>query len=214
MKNAIAIALLAGLASVSAADVQVTEIYAGISGEDGTPDWFEITWNGVGTFDTAGLYYDDDSADPAVNAQLSSIILNSGDVAIFLISNDVADFALFADVWGTVANIGLVDGSGLGQGGDAVNLFDGNTAGANLLASAAYPAFNDNFFSTWDFTSGSATASVLGVNGAYESNAFFNDNVGGPNNEVTLIGSPGVIPTPGSIALLGLAGAIISRRRR
>lgn len=214
MKKMIALALIGGLAASAMAQVQITEVYAGIGGPDGTPDWFEVTWNGVGTFDTGTLYYDDDSADPTVNSNLSSFVLNSGGVAVFLLTSSAADIAIFNSVWGGVGNVGIVDGSGLGQGGDAVNLFDGNTAGATLLANATYPAFADDFFSTWDFTSGSAVASTLGVNGAYASSAFFNDSVGGANNEVVLIGSPGVVPTPGSIALLGFAGALAGRRRR
>ena len=56
--------------------------------------------------------------------------------------------------------------------------------------------------------------SVLGVNGAFASETFFNDNLGLPNNEATLVGSPGVVPAPGAAALLALGGLVGARRRR
>jgi len=52
------------------------------------------------------------------------------------------------------------------------------------------------------------------VNGAYESNAFFNDNLGLPGDQATLIGSVGTVPTPGSAALLLTGGLVGLRRRR
>lgn len=212
------IALLALIAGTSAAsaDLAVTEIYAGLTGEDGTPDWFELTWTGVGTFDTGSLFFEDDSADPLNAGSMTSFVLNSGESAVFLLGGGAADITDFTNIWGSVANLGVANGGGnLGQGGDGVFLFDGNSAGANLIATASFPAYNGDELATFEIDAmGNASFSVAGVNGAYESNAFFNDNIGGANNEVTLIGSPGVVPTPGAAALLGLGGLMAGRRRR
>ncbi len=64
-------------------------------------------------------------------------------------------------------------------------------------------AFNGITFSNPSGASGLVnTLSSVGVNGAFTSVA------GGE------VGSPGLIPTPGAVALLGVAGLVSGRRRR
>ncbi|MFI4862500.1 MAG: PEP-CTERM sorting domain-containing protein [Phycisphaerales bacterium JB063] len=223
--------LLTGLAVAGSAHAdavfEITEIYAGMTGEDGTNDWFEVTNTGDMAGDTGTLYYDDDSADPTEDANLTSFILAPGASAIFLVADDDTDFEddtnpgadlfeQFTNIWGSVANLGLTHGGGaLGQSGDTIFLYDGNTAGANQVASAMFDGSFENNGATIDFLTGPA-ASVVGVNGAFESAVFFNDNIGGGTNsdEITLVGSPGVVPEPGSLALLVTAGLATLRRRR
>ena len=206
----------ATFASVASGNIYISEVYAGMTGEDGTEDWFELTWTGAGTFDTGTLFYDDGSADPTVNASLTSFILNTGESAIFLIDSGAAEVSQFATVWGNVANVGVTtDGGGLGQSGDSVYLFDGNTAGANVVATVDTPGYNGNEVATFQYdVNGVASFSTLGDAGVFESNAFFNDNIGGPSEMITLLGSPGVVPAPGAVALLGLGGLVGSRRKR
>jgi hypothetical protein len=213
-----AIALAAGTAS---AELTVTEAFVGLSGEDGTVDWFELTNTGNSAMDTASLVYDDDSADIADGGQLDSFMLAPGESAVFLISDDNEpsnedDFTTatgeFDAIWGAGINVGLTNGGGnLGQGGDAINLF--SVSDMMLISTTDTPGALSGNLQTIDFVSG-ATASVLGVNGAFESNPFFNDNLGLPGNEAILVGSPGVIPAPGAAALLSVAGLAAARRRR
>src|SRR5262245_36792513 len=97
-------ALTAALTVQSAsatAGLQITEVYFGLSGDDGTPDWFEITNYGDATGDTGTLYYDDESADPTVNGQLDSILLAPGASAVFLIEAGTGDIDTFASIWGS-----------------------------------------------------------------------------------------------------------------
>lgn len=212
----IAAAGVASAASFASAELYISEIYSGLSGEDGTVDWFEVTWTGAGSYDTGALFFEDDSMDPTNAGVLSSFILGTGQSAVFLIDAGAEDLAAFTALWGSVANVGFAaGGGGLGQSGDGVFLYDGNSAGASLITSQEFTGDHNDSLATWEFDAmGNARYSVLGENGAYESAAFFNDNLGLPNNEATLIGSPGAVPTPGALALVGLGGLAGARRRR
>ncbi|MEZ6242753.1 MAG: hypothetical protein R3B57_06885 [Phycisphaerales bacterium] len=206
---------VAGLCAVASADLQITEAFVGLDGEDGTADWFEVTWTGVGTFDTGTLWYDDDSADFGSAVQLSSIILNSGDSAVFLIGG-AGEIATFASVWGAGGNIGLATGgAGLGQSGDAVTLFDGGGTLVDAVNTVGDHTLSGSMVFTFQYDdAGVQSDSVLGVNGAYESNQFFNDNLGVAGDMISIVGSPANLPTPGALALLGLGGLTATRRRR
>ena len=83
-----------------------------------------------------------------------------------------------------------------------------------IESSAVFSSGFENLNATIDFTSGSAMLSVLGLNGGYESESFFNDNLGLPGDQATIIGSIGLVPTPGSASLLIIGGLVGMRRRR
>lgn len=120
--------------------------------------------------------------------------------------------AEFQSIWNYNGLIGLTNGGGaLGQSGDIINLF--LASDSSFVTLAETPGALSGGLSTIDYVNGTAL-SMLGVNGAYESNAFFNDNLGLPNDSATLIGSPGTVPAPGALALLGLGGLMGARRRR
>lgn len=224
MNKAFAIAAIAGLGAIAQAgpaSIQITEAFVGLSGEDGTQDWFEITNLTNSAIDTGMFIYDDDSADPLDGGQLDSFLLGAGESMVFLISDDneavddityTSAIAEFQSIWNYSGLIGLTNGGGgLGQGGDFINLF--LAADSSFVTGQETPGAISGGLATIDSVNGTML-SVLGVNGAYESNAFFNDNLGLPNDEATLIGSPGSVPTPGAIALLGFGGLIGARRRR
>lgn len=211
-----AVAALAGVAAAGTTNVRITEIYAGAPGPNGTSDWFEITNEGTSAVSTGGWFYDDDSFNPEQNDALSNLTIGAGESVVFLVSweddyTDVTDaIAEFAAFWGSTMQVGFVSGgSGLGGGGDAVSVFDGNTLSANLLASAAYIGSLTESNATIEYPFGPVGQnSVAGVNGAYES--FL--NAGDPDGP--LIGSPGAVPAPGVAAVLALGGLAASRRRR
>ena len=95
-----------------AAVFAITEVYSGITGEDGTDDWFEISNLGDAAGDTGNLFYDDNSANPTSSDRLSSITLSPGQAAVFLISNSFGqDAAQYRRVWGPDSILGSVDGA-------------------------------------------------------------------------------------------------------
>ena len=87
-------ATIASSASIAPGDLVVTEAYGGVSGADGTADWFEITNLGEESISTTGLFYDDDddeSADTGDMVALSEMIITAGESVIFLISDSGAE---------------------------------------------------------------------------------------------------------------------------
>lgn len=215
-----AAALFVAVAGTAAADFEITEIWAGaLPGSEATSDWFEVTNLGGSAMSLAGTYYDDDSADPTKDDEVLGIgSVAAGESVILLVSweDDYATFAeakaAFNTAWGALpgVQIGYVDGgSGLGGGGDAAFLFDGNTAGANTLATAAYSddAQPESFIYN-PITGVFGEFAQAGVFGAYESLVPASSSLLDP-----AVGSPGAIPAPASAALLGLAGLAARRRR-
>ncbi len=218
MRNLLASLLACGLLASAASAVpvfKITEAYTGLSGGDGTEDWFEVTNFGTMVGDTSTLVYDDVNPTLAGGGILDSFMLAPGESAVFLISSELGSVTTFESIWGSIPRIGLTNGGGnLGQGGDEVNLLDFD---GNLVDQLAYTSSGD--LATFDRSSGTGNPtsllSVVGVNGAYESNPFVNDTDTGAT--VTLVGSPGsAVPEPSTImlAILGLTttGVLIRRK--
>lgn len=212
---------LAATAGAASANLTITEIWSGLSGEDGTVDWFEVTNTGAANVDTGLYLYDDVSADLLEAVSLPSFILAPGESAVILLEAAPADGVTYATaleeftaIWGGGINVGVVspDGAGLGQGGDTVNIF----LGGSVVDSLSYTAAQSNVLETIENDINGVRLSVLGENGAFASASFFNDNLGLPGNSATLIGSPGFssIPAPAALSALALAGLAGARRRR
>jgi hypothetical protein len=213
MRKMMAMAVTASFmasAAFAAADFRITEAYTGVSGSDGTADWFEITNFGdmAGTLD--GLFYDDDSADPTNNYALPALTLAPLESAVVLIDTDPGDVAVFEAFWGLSGSgvqVGVTGGGSLSQGGDAVYVFESNLPGAAVVDSLIYGSGLGGTASTIEDVTGFGplTLSQVGVNGA-----FLSVGNAAPGK---LIGSPGVIPEPASLMLLGLGAVALLRRR-
>ncbi len=179
-------------------DVRITETWTGLTGADGTADWFEITNLGNTTVDTGEIFYDDSNPMLATGGFLESLALPPGESAVFLTSiqpdNKMFDNAFFEylAIWGDTGLIGITGGGGnLGAGGDSINLFEVDGGNLNLIDTLEYTsAFTGVPFTIERIGQGFTDIrnSVLGENGAFESNPFQNDNM----MSVTLVGSPGI----------------------
>ena len=207
-------------ATIAAPMFQITEVFTGLSGEDGTQDWIEVTNTGDMAGQTGSLLYDDSSPSVANAGTLTDFTLAPGESAVFLLDSAPVDDVTYGTaieefnaIWGGGINVGLTNGGGnLGQGSDSANIGSDNAGVFDVISSAAYAA--GGALETIDFVSGTEAPSAIGVNGAYESAEFFNDNLGDPDNMVSLIGSPGLIPEPATLGLLGLGAVALLRRRR
>lgn len=224
MRKFLCTAAATALFAVAAhAEIVVTEIWAGgISGAETTSDWFELTNYGSMSVDPAGWFYDDNSNDPTSNDPVlgltsiapgeSVIVLASWEDGFANINDALSNFDTMWNVNSALDGVQIgyaVGGSGLG-GTDEVYVYDNNVVGANVIASQGYtlPTAPASFVSQPDGTWNNDYA-IAGVWGAYESALPASDEPGiGP-----AIGSPGLVPEPASLTLLGLGALALIRRR-
>jgi len=183
--------VFASLATWAHGGFLITEVYTGVSGADGTPDWFELTNFGNMPASTLGLFYDDDSRDPTNNYALPDFTVAPGESVIVLIETGASSIPLFYSFWGLTSgdvHVGFTGGGSLSQSGDAVYVFDGNTPGANVVDSLIYPSSLAGRTGTIEDITGHGplTNSQVGVNGAFQSV--------GTTGIGRIVGSPGLIP--------------------
>ncbi|MEO1434408.1 MAG: DUF3616 domain-containing protein [Bacteroidota bacterium] len=175
--------------------MQITEIFPGQAGTDLTEDWFEITNTGTTDWVAANdpaLFYDDESADPADAVQIMNLTnIPAGGSVVIVLTNDLADVNTLISIWSPVANlsgieVGWADGSGLGGGGDAVTLWEGDpNAGGTMIDMESYPDTGANDGQSYDIAL-AAFSTVGNANGAVATQALGGDNMDVPN-----IASPG-----------------------
>lgn len=180
--------------STEAAELVITEIFAGQAGADLTADWFEITNNGTSAWVSGvdgALYYDDESASGEDADIIEGITeIAPGASVLVLVTGATDEVAVFTNVWGTVIDltgiqIGTTDGAGLGGGGDAVTLWIGDPLTTVPVNSASYPDTENNDGQSYDVEL-SAFSIVGNANGAVAT-----IEAGGAASDVPNIGSPG-----------------------
>lgn len=212
--------VLAGLACIAiqsqaSAAIVISEVHPSGSGNSTyQADWIELTNTGAAAVDITGWRIDDSSDTFATAFPLRGVTsILPGQSVVFTEGNasgstDATIHAAFQTAWfgGSIPAgfaIGGYGGSGLGlsTGGDGVSIFDSI---GTPIASVTFGASTDAI--TFDNAAGLSgpisALSAVGVNGA------FNSLTG---NE---IGSPGLVPEPATIGLLGLGCLALIRRRQ
>ncbi|MFM7505356.1 MAG: lamin tail domain-containing protein, partial [Rubrivivax sp.] len=207
---------VAGIAASGAAQAQLafTEVAPWSSGNSPVAaDWFELTNFGTSAVDITGFKIDDSSNSFGSSVALVGITSIAPGESVIFIEGTAANTNFVPTWFGSAApaglQIGRYSGSGIGLGtsGDALNLY---TAAGTLVTSVVFGASPSAApFATFDNSAGLsgvtlATLSAVGVSGAFV--AFS----GGE------IGSPGVVPEPGTWALMlgGMALLAGAARRR
>lgn len=177
----------------AAIDLEITEIFMGQDGTDLTEDWFEITNNGTTAWVSGvdpDLYYDDESADPGAADLIEGITdIQPGEAVIILVTGDAGDITTFTNIWGPVVDlagvkIGYTDGAGLGQGGDAVNIWLGDPSISTPVDTGSYPDTAGNDGKSYDVDLGDF--SEIGN----ANNAVATIAQGGGGGDIPNIGSP------------------------
>lgn len=202
-----ALAVVSGAATASMGQIRITEFL--YSGDDG--EFIEIANIGNAAIDLTGWSYDDNSRTAGSFSLTAFGILAPGEAAII----SELDAATFRSNWSLSASIKVIGGNNQNIGrSDEINIYDASSALVDRLTyndagvgNVAGPRAQDISVNT--------TAANLGANNY--SLWFFSavgDNLGSYTALTSSIGNPGIIPTPGAIALLGMGGLMIGRRRR
>lgn len=202
-----ALAVVSGAASASMGQIRITELmYNGADGE-----FIEIANIGNTPIDLTGWSYDDNSRLPGAFSLTAFGILAPGEAAII---SELAE-AEFRTNWSLPASVKVIGGNDQNLGrSDEVNIFDASNTLVDRLT------YNDQGVGNVDGPRAqNISANTVVANlGANNYSLWFLSSVGDTfgSRVATFgdIGNPGIIPTPGALALLGMGGLMIARRRR
>ena len=217
LKVTSAFVVVAAISSPAIADLRITEVMSSSNG-GGSPtgDFFEVTNYGSSAVSLSGWKMDDNSFALANAVAMSGIAsIGAGESVIFIESAAGAAINSFRTFWGGLSGIqvGYYSGSGTGfsSGGDGVIIFDSFGTEATRVSFGAALS-GSTFFWGYNSATGTVDPSYNGVV----------STVGTIGTQVTVTssgdtGSLGTaigVPAPGVVALLGVAGLIVGKRRR
>ena len=210
---------LVAISSSASASLRITEVMSSSAG-GGSPtgDFLEITNYGSSAISMSGWKMDDNSFDITKAVALNGITsIGAGESVIFIESVAGAAVNSFKTFWGglTGVQVGYYSGSGIsfGSGGDSAILFNAEAAEATRVTFGAATA-GKTFFWGYNAATGTVDPSYNGLVssvGTIGTQVTFTSS-GDTGSLGTAIGTAAV-PTPGAVALLGLAGLIARRRR-
>lgn len=215
-KHTLAVGILTasviGMSNASAS-IRITEVAPTGSSHSYAADWFELTNIGLLAVNITGWKIDDASFSTTNAAALTGVTsINPGQSVVFAETSNLATTkTAFISAWfGGSAPVGFTmgaytgNGLGLSAGGDGVIIF--NSANTQMAKVSFATASATNTFDNAQRLDNTAISllSVAGVNGAFSASP--------------LVGSPGTVPLPAAVWLLGSAltglGALRARRRK
>ena len=211
MNRWIIVVLTVILAACTAnAGLIITEVMSSSAHPSGTAngDWFELYNNGPTAIDLTNYSWDDDSNIPDTAgfggktiAAYSTLIVNQ---------ETVGSEAAWRTDWGIGAGVNVINlgGSGLpgfNNTGDTIYIYDATDA---LVTSVTFGAATLGYTFEWSTTGVSLGLSVIGENGAFRA---AEDGATGTGIDV---GSPGVVPEPGTLSLSVAGMLLLALRRR
>ena len=210
---------LVAISSSASASLRITEVMSSSAG-GGSPtgDFLEITNYGSSAISMSGWKMDDNSFDITKAVALNGITsIGAGESVIFIESAAGVAVNSFKSFWGglTGVQVGYYSGSGIsfGSGGDSAILFNAEAAEATRVTFGAATA-GKTFYWGYNAATGTVDPSYNGLVsavGTIGTQVTFTSS-GDTGSLGTAIGTAAV-PTPGAVALLGLAG-LVSRRRK
>ncbi|MCE7973379.1 MAG: lamin tail domain-containing protein [Leptolyngbya sp. PLA1] len=200
----VCVGALMAFAGAASAQVRITEwAYSALDGE-----FIEFTNVGGAPVDLSTYSYDDDSRLAGTVGLAAMGILQPGESAILteVLASD------FRAAWSLPASVKILGGNVANLGrNDEINLFDGFT----LVDRLTFGDQNIPGTIRTQNTSGITTPANWGANNV--AGWFFSvvgDSYGSRRSLNGDVGSPGAIPTPGTLALVGLGCVVAGRRRR
>jgi len=197
---ALAVSLFGQTAFAALAITEVASTSGATEAELSGLDWWELTNTGPSSVLLNGYEWEDNNPQgPGVDTAIfpAGVTISAGE-SIIIHDGDSAVPAAFRSVWGLANTVQVLNGdlfggnnmfSGLSSGGDQVNLYDNM---GSLVSSVTFPGSTTGVSFEWDTQGNSRGLSVVGEFGAYSA-------AGGR------IGSPGAVPEPATIALVGMA---------
>lgn len=202
------------------ADLVITEASSNSSHPGGAAngDWWELTNTGATSVDLTGFSWDDDSLTAGTSIFPAATMIGAGE-SIVITSEDNDNLADFVAAWGggfTAISSedfgGTDDFSGLGAGGDQIALYDSTETLIDIVNTGSQSSPNAGITFNFDLTP--STTARDGVRSALGDGLSFTATGDGDGGTGTDIGSPGVIPEPASLVLIGLGGLMLAGRRR
>jgi hypothetical protein len=226
----------------ASAELRITEVWpGGLDGDENTSDWIEVTNFGTSAINNLSDYHFRNSPVPEgvpaglplQGGQFTGVTsLDPGESAVFLVAWEAVlgfnpsptlseSIDAFEAMWGVTAGVDLKlgymldadgeGGPGLSREGDSVLIYDGSFTGAALVDEVSFPTSDRASYIYDPATQSFGDLAEVGVLGAREGLLAGSDLTTLPP-----IGSPGVVPEPGSAVLfcLPVAGLLFRRSRR